>query len=965
MLAGVVVLTLAGCRAPAALTTADDAWRLLRVACAPATDAAALAPADLDAGAGPAPSACTLAAMQLAISRLEDAAATSDAPAAWHRAGVAALYGGDVDRAVTWIERAAAAGGAEGPEQPTYWRDLAAARLARARAEGGDADVLRALDAAAAAGRDGEDLVTQAERQLALPPPGAIPRETRVTGLAARDALESGVDLTNADEAAEVVERHWLRQWATAVMRDDGTAARAWATRARAAAGAVRAAGGDTSLLSLVDELTASPQPATTRAGGWLAYLEASEAFDGDDMTRAGRAAGRMRQPLAEAGPVASIRATFLQAAIDRVAGAVTPATRTLDDGRAPVFRAHAVVEARRQAWVGLRSIEGGRPGAGERTLERAAATFAAAGTAEAEALVLNSLTRRAADRQEWDRAVRSQRRANELLVRSARLRRDLIRRTGAFVASAMGLRHAALAIRGPAIAEARVAGASARLAFMLADEAVDFHQSGDVPRALAALDEAERYAATVADAGLRDMIAVLHHRTRAGVLSERDPAAAAALFGEALRLYRRRGSEFDTADLLLRRGRLLRRLGRDRDAEAALRDGLTVARAEVGSHQTRAAARLRDVRWALARELATLLVGRGDRWAAYDVVSEARAQPAAATARRAGRVPASTLRLTIVRLDDRFSAFARWADGRLAYDVALEAGAVGRAIDAVRAAAREGRPDVAAGTTLAEALFGPVRTALKGAVHLTICADDSFVAVPYAVLPDPEGGRIVDRRAVALATSCEFETGGDVPARNPAALVAGAADRTAATEAAPDLPRARDEVAGVAALYPQAGVMIGADLTREAILTRLPATSLFHFAGHAVAHPSRSDLSRLLVAPSADNPQGTVLASEIESLRVRGALVVLAACDTATGAPAPGAGVAGLARAFLTAGARTVVATQWPVPDHDATRFFVEIHRRLAVSRSISEAVRAAQLWADGQGISPAVWAAAVVVHG
>lgn len=953
------------CREPRAMRDAADAWRFLRADCVPPAGVAGLAAADVARGAGPAPSTCTPAAMQLAVSLLHDAAGVSDAPGAWHRAGVAALYAGDVDRAIAWLERATKAPSTDSPAQATYWRDLAVARLTRASAGSSDADALRALDAAVAAGPSALDLAEAAARALALPPPDAVPREARVAALAARASLESGVDLTNADEVGEVVERHWLRQWATEVLAGDGSATAAWATRARAAAAAVRRAGGDSSIESLVDELTAAPQAATARADGWLAYLDASDAFEGDDMARAGRAARLMRQHLAAAGPVASIRVTFLQAALDRVAGVITPAMRLLDDGGAAVFGAHPVVEARRQAWVGLRTIESGRPGAGERALNQAAAAFAAAGTAEAEALALNSLTRRAADRQEWDHAVRSQRRANELLVRSARLRRDLIRRTGAFLASSMGLRHAALAIRGPAIAEARAAGASARLAFMLADDAVDFQQSGDVSRALAALDEANRHATAVSDAGMREMIAVLHQRTRAAVLAERDPATAAALYGDALRLYRRRGSEFETADLLLRRGRLLRRLGAERDAEAALRDGLTVARVEVSSLQTRAAARLRDARWALARELAALLVARGDHWAAYDVVAAARAQSPSAAARRLRRVPASTLRLTVVRLDDRFSAFARWADGQLAYELELDARAVTSAVEALRAATREGHLAVADGTRLSEALFGPVRAQLKAATRLTICADDSLVALPYAVLPDPEGGRLIDHRAIALVTSCESGTEGDMPARDEAALIAGAADRGRATETAPDLPRARDEVTSVSALYPRASVLTGAEATREAIITQLSEASLFHFAGHAVAHPSRSDLSRLLVAPSPDNPQGAVLATDIESLRLSGALVVLAACDTASGEPAPGAGVAGLARAFLTAGARTVVATQWPVPDDDATRFFVEIHRRLAVSRSISEAVRAAQRWADGQGISPAVWAAVVVIHG
>lgn len=895
------------------------------------------------------------------MSRLEETAATSTTARDWHRAGVAALYGEDADRAVPWLERAVAANAPGGDAAP-LWNDLAVARLARARAGGGDADLLRALDAAAAAGPAGDEVAQQAQRLLDLPAPDAMPREQHIAMLAARESLASGVDLTNSDEVTEVIERHWLPHWADAVVAGDAVAARSWAARADAAAEAVRAAGGDTSVPVLVRELTSASPGMSARAQGWLAYLTASTAFETDEMTRAANAAREMMRQLAAAGPVAMSRAMFLQAALDRVAGGVTAAMRTIEDGRAPVFRAYPVLEARRQAWIGLRLIERGRPGEGERALDAAIRTFAATGTAEAESLALNSMTRRAADRQEWDRAVRYQRRANGLLGRSARLRRDLVRRTGAFLASAMGLRHAALVIRGPAVAEARSAGASARLAFMLADEAVDHHLSGDVAAALASLDDAERHAGLVADAGLRDMIAVLHRRTRANVVADADPAQAAALYDDVVRMYRRRGSEFDTADVLLRRGRLLSRLGRTGEAETAWRDGLAVARIEVASHLApAAAARLREARWALARELAALLVARDDRWGAYAVVEQARALAPPGEGGATTVVPPATLRVSLALLGERLTVFARWPEGRLSYDVSLDLASVQRLVESIREEARGGRSASTAGAPLADALFGPLRSPLSRASHITICADDALVTLPYAVLPDPDGGRLVDRRVVVLAPACDVSPRRQVTADAGVPLIAGAPDRVAADDA-PDLPRAREEARAVAALHSGAAALLGAEVTRQTLLARLPGAPLFHFAGHAVAHPSRGDLSRLLVTPTADDPQGVLAAGDIESLRLASPLVVLAACETAAGAPAPGAGVVGLARSFLTAGAHTVIATHWPVPDDEAARFFAEIHRRLAVSSSAADAVAATQRWADRQGISAAVWAAVVV---
>ena len=52
--------------------------------------------------------------------------------------------------------------------------------------------------------------------------------------------------------------------------------------------------------------------------------------------------------------------------------------------------------------------------------------------------------------------------------------------------------------------------------------------------------------------------------------------------------------------------------------------------------------------------------------------------------------------------------------------------------------------------------------------------------------------------------------------------------------------------------------------------------------------------------------------------LRVPGALVVMTGCATGTGDVRVGAGLLGLTRAWMMAGARAVVATNWPVPDID-----------------------------------------------
>ena len=73
--------------------------------------------------------------------------------------------------------------------------------------------------------------------------------------------------------------------------------------------------------------------------------------------------------------------------------------------------------------------------------------------------------------------------------------------------------------------------------------------------------------------------------------------------------------------------------------------------------------------------------------------------------------------------------------------------------------------------------------------------------------------------------------------------------------------------------------------------------------------------------------------------------LVVLSACKSGAGAPAPGEGLYGLRRAVLQAGARTVISTLWEVGDRSTERLMRRFYDRLFGGASPLEALHGAQL--------------------
>ena len=91
-------------------------------------------------------------------------------------------------------------------------------------------------------------------------------------------------------------------------------------------------------------------------------------------------------------------------------------------------------------------------------------------------------------------------------------------------------------------------------------------------------------------------------------------------------------------------------------------------------------------------------------------------------------------------------------------------------------------------------------------------------------------------------------------------------------------------------------------------------------------------------------------------------AYVVLSACDTAVGPLQGQEGIANLSRAFLLAGARTVVSTLWQVDDSSSLFLMKRFYAHLSVNRSASSALAAAKrdmLRMFGSKALPYQWAA------
>ena len=87
--------------------------------------------------------------------------------------------------------------------------------------------------------------------------------------------------------------------------------------------------------------------------------------------------------------------------------------------------------------------------------------------------------------------------------------------------------------------------------------------------------------------------------------------------------------------------------------------------------------------------------------------------------------------------------------------------------------------------------------------------------------------------------------------------------------------------------------------------------------------------------------------------------LVVLSACDTGLGEIRTGEGVLGLRRAFIVAGARTLVVSLWKVPDQQTQELMIDFYTRVLSGEGVADALRQAQLTVKEKYPDPYFWGA------
>ncbi len=161
-----------------------------------------------------------------------------------------------------------------------------------------------------------------------------------------------------------------------------------------------------------------------------------------------------------------------------------------------------------------------------------------------------------------------------------------------------------------------------------------------------------------------------------------------------------------------------------------------------------------------------------------------------------------------------------------------------------------------------------------------------------------------------------------------------------------------------------QSRILTGVDADLANVRSALDAhPAVIHFATHVVTAPGDHASGLIALSLNAAGAMGLMGPTEIVAHPVSARLVVLNGCHSGQGEALPGAGLMGLTRAWIGAGARSVLATGWDIPDEAGKNLMVEFYRasRAQPERGPAFALQQAQLAAIKQNTknTAAVWAA------
>ena len=234
---------------------------------------------------------------------------------------------------------------------------------------------------------------------------------------------------------------------------------------------------------------------------------------------------------------------------------------------------------------------------------------------------------------------------------------------------------------------------------------------------------------------------------------------------------------------------------------------------------------------------------------------------------------------------------------------------------------------------------------------ELIIVPDGPLWLAPFAALLNPFSKYLCESFKVRLIPSL---TSLKIIAHCPkfhsssGALIVGDPDVSEVTNSHGDqleqLPFARQEAQMIGQIL-NAAPLTGKLATKCEVLKQISSVAVVHIAAHG-----RMETGEIALSPNPESRKSQTPAEEdymltmkdVMSVKLRAKLVVLSCCHSGRG-EIKAEGVVGIARAFIGAGARSVLVSLWAIDDEATLEFMKSFYHNLVKGRSASESLNRA----------------------
>jgi len=252
--------------------------------------------------------------------------------------------------------------------------------------------------------------------------------------------------------------------------------------------------------------------------------------------------------------------------------------------------------------------------------------------------------------------------------------------------------------------------------------------------------------------------------------------------------------------------------------------------------------------------------------------------------------------------------------------------------------------------------LIEPFEKELDAYETIGIIPHLSLHFLPFQCLINESGSYLIDSYNLFYAPSLNsFALSADAkgsPDKQFFALALGNMEFSGLT----GLPGTSREISHISTIFAEPTVAFEESSTESYFKSSATPYQYVHLATHGILDQIQPMYSYLVLAPS-EQEDGLLTVNEIFGLELNAQLVVLSACETGLGSLNRGDEIIGLSRAFLYAGAESVVVSLWSVADEPTAYLMMQFYTHLTDYDPV-ESLRFAQIATRQKYEIPFYWA-------